>query len=151
LYDLAAYPEHIAPLREEIEGVIGDGGWRKANIEKMWKLDSFIKESLRLHAIHARKHSVLILIVVANRRKVVKPFTFSDGRKVTPGETLAAPANAIHLDDQIYENAESFDGFRFSKLRKQDESAKHLSVSISPDYLAFGYGRHPWYVTLAAN
>src|SRR5690242_5004949 len=26
------------------------------------------------------------------------------------------------------------------------ESAKHQMVSVTPDYLVFGYGRHAWYV-----
>jgi len=48
LYDLAAYPEYVAPLREEAEAVIKEEGWSKKAIGKLHKLDSFLKESQRL-------------------------------------------------------------------------------------------------------
>lgn len=50
LLDLCAYPEHIQPLREEIEEMMAaDGGkFVKSNMTKLRKLDSFIKESQRL-------------------------------------------------------------------------------------------------------
>ena len=50
MYDLAIHPEYVAPLREEIEGFVLTDGWKKQTLMKMWKLDSFIKESLRIHA-----------------------------------------------------------------------------------------------------
>lgn len=37
----------MAPLREEIEAVVQAHGWSKVATDKMVKLDSFIKESLR--------------------------------------------------------------------------------------------------------
>jgi cytochrome P450 len=49
LYDLAIHPEYIDPLREEIESLIASTDWQKITITKMWKLDSFLKESLRMH------------------------------------------------------------------------------------------------------
>jgi cytochrome P450 len=48
-YYLAAFPEYMKPLREEIEEIIQREGWTKAGIDQMSKLDSFIKESQRLH------------------------------------------------------------------------------------------------------
>jgi cytochrome P450 len=47
LYDLAIYPEHVAPLREEVETHLANEGWHKSTFMKMRKLDSFLKESLR--------------------------------------------------------------------------------------------------------
>lgn len=49
LYDLAANPQYIQPLREEIEANLADKGWTKAGMDKMRKVDSFLKESMRLH------------------------------------------------------------------------------------------------------
>jgi hypothetical protein len=54
LYNLAAHPEYIAPLREEIEFLVTSEGWEKSTLAKMRKLDSFLKESLRLHPLAAR-------------------------------------------------------------------------------------------------
>jgi len=49
LYELAARPQYLAPLREEIEGVIERYGWSKMALVHMSKLDSFFKESQRVN------------------------------------------------------------------------------------------------------
>lgn len=50
VYDLVAYPEHIAPLREEVERVLKeDGGWQKGTPAKLELMDSFMKESQRVN------------------------------------------------------------------------------------------------------
>ena len=60
LYHLAAFPEYMKPLREEIEEVVQREGWTKAGIDQMYKVDSFIRESQRLHPLGIRKsHTVL--------------------------------------------------------------------------------------------
>jgi hypothetical protein len=48
LYRLLANPEYIEPLREEVDAVIKEEGWTKAGIDKMHKIDSFIRETQRL-------------------------------------------------------------------------------------------------------
>jgi cytochrome P450 len=48
LFDLATYPEHIEPLREELQEVLKGEPINKENIQKLKKLDSFIRESQRL-------------------------------------------------------------------------------------------------------
>ena len=50
-YDLAAYPEHVAPLREELEAVLSEnnGKFLKSTMPKLRKLDSFMKESQRVN------------------------------------------------------------------------------------------------------
>ena len=54
LYDLASYPEYVKPLREELQAVIaadiakgGNGRLTKVDLTKLWKMDSFLKESQR--------------------------------------------------------------------------------------------------------
>lgn len=50
LFDLAAMPEYLAPLREEIDQVLEEeGGWQGSALGKMRKIDSFLKESQRLN------------------------------------------------------------------------------------------------------
>ena len=51
LYYLATLPEYMQPLREEVEEVVKSEGWTKAGLDKMHKIDSFIRESQRLHPI----------------------------------------------------------------------------------------------------
>lgn len=77
-----------------------------------------------------------------------KDFTFSDGSVVPKGTIVAAASRAIHYDDAFYPNAHVFEPFRFSNMSKEDgEGAKHHFVSTTSDFLAFGHGRHAWYVT----
>jgi cytochrome P450 len=77
----------------------------------------------------------------------VRPFTFSNGVTIPAGTLVAAPMSAIHMDEEVYSNAQNFDGFRFSKLSGLDGDAtetKYQAVTTSSEYLSFGYGRHAW-------
>ncbi|KAM6499133.1 Cytochrome P450 [Amanita muscaria] len=134
LFELATRPEYVQPLRDEIEAVIQEeGGWSKDSVRKLCKMDSFIKECLRVSNL-----GLLTMI-----RKTMKDFTFADGTTIPAGSTLGVPFNAVHTDPDIYADPETFDGFRFEKLREQDgENNKYQVVSLSADYVLFGYGRH---------
>ena len=57
LYDIATRPEYVEPMRKELEAMIREEGLSKVSIGKLRKLDSFIKESLRLSPIGACKSS----------------------------------------------------------------------------------------------
>ena len=46
LYHLAAMPQYIQPMREEVEKVVGKEGWTKAAIDKLNMVDSFLKETM---------------------------------------------------------------------------------------------------------
>lgn len=50
LFDLISFPEYQSPLLQEIETVLAEtGGWNLSAVQKMKRLDSFIKESQRLN------------------------------------------------------------------------------------------------------
>jgi len=134
LYNLATCPEYVHPLREEIEAVIEEQGWSKASIANMTKLDSFVKESMRLAPVSA----------FTLTRKTKKDFTFSDGTTIPAGNLVSVAAPCIHTDPDNYVNPEVFDGLRFEKMRgKESESqSKHSLVSLNSDYILFGHGRH---------
>jgi gliotoxin biosynthesis cytochrome P450 monooxygenase len=54
VFDLASYPEYIPELRAELNQVASeepDGKFRKSSMPKLRKLDSFIKESQRMHPL----------------------------------------------------------------------------------------------------
>jgi len=65
IYDLAAHPEYIPLLRDEIEQVLNEDGndvdgagfkkLKKSSMPKLWKLDSFLKESQRFTPVQLRK------------------------------------------------------------------------------------------------
>lgn len=132
IYDLAAHPELIPPLREEIETLVALEGWQKSTVMKMHKLDSCLKESIRMHPLSQ----------TGSGRKTLKPFTFSNGVTVPEGVTVVAPIEQIHMDPSIYENADKFDGFRFNRLRERDGNAKYQAVNVNNEYLHFGNGQH---------
>ena len=74
-----------------------------------------------------------------------KNFTFSDGTTVPKGSFVTAPVLAIHMDNEKYEDALSFNPWRFSNIREEDgEGTKHQYVATSEDFLPFGYGKHAW-------
>ncbi|KAH9036363.1 cytochrome P450 [Lactarius pseudohatsudake] len=132
LYRLLSNPEYIEPLRHEVETAVAEEGWTKAGMDKMHKIDSFLRESLRFDA------------VLALGRIALRPFTLSNGVIVPAGTWVLAPSATIHMDGEIYPNPEEFDGFRFAKLRERDgvAVAGHQATSTSTEYLAFGHGRH---------
>lgn len=49
-FDLCAHPEYLAPLRDEAMRVLReDGGFKKTTLNKLRKLDSFLRESQRMN------------------------------------------------------------------------------------------------------
>ncbi|RPD64699.1 cytochrome P450 [Lentinus tigrinus ALCF2SS1-7] len=133
LLDLAAYPEYIQPLREEIEGIISAEGWSKAAMGKMWKVDSFLRESQRINGIG----------LTSVTRKTLTDITLNDGTFIPKDTLIVAASYPTHYDDAIYENAETFDPFRFSRMREGDgEGTKHQFVNTSIEYIPFGHGKH---------
>ncbi|KAH9000278.1 cytochrome P450 [Lactarius akahatsu] len=132
LYRLLSNPEYIEPLRHEVETAVAEEGWTKAGMDKMHKIDSLLRESLRVDTI------------LSLRRITLRPFTFSNGVTVPAGTLVAVPSAAVHMDGEIYPNPEEFDGFRFAKLRERDgvAVAGHQATSTSAEFLTFGHGRH---------
>ena len=81
------------------------------------------------------------------QRYALKPFTFSNGQMVPVGTLLSCTSMSVHHDAENYTNADVFDPWRFSDMREgEGEAAKHQMVSTAPEFLAFGHGKHAWYV-----
>lgn len=80
-------------------------------------------------------------------RLTLRPFTFSNGVTIPADTYVALPVNSIHSNEEIYPNAEEFDGFRFSKLRDEEGDVmmtRHQAIATSAKKLTFGIGRHAW-------
>lgn len=59
MYDLAAYPEYVQPLRDEIGAVAAeDGVFKKTSLLKLKLMDSVMKESQRIHPVSTSKYIV---------------------------------------------------------------------------------------------
>lgn len=83
------------------------------------------------------------IFIVTYSRLVLKHFTLSNGLKMTPGTYILAPAGLVSLDDDIWESANEFRGFRFSELRARssEDAHKFQFATITPSALHFGHGR----------
>ncbi|EKM50926.1 uncharacterized protein PHACADRAFT_262822 [Phanerochaete carnosa HHB-10118-sp] len=86
LYHLAAHPEYTKPLREEVEAIVAEYGWSKDSLQKMHKVDSFLKECQRLDS----------LISFLIERKALKDFTFFDGTFIPKGSHVSTSRVMVH-------------------------------------------------------
>ncbi|KAH9827353.1 Cytochrome-P450 [Teratosphaeria destructans] len=130
LYRLCTYPAetYLLPLRDEIRAVCPSGDLTKEALDRMTRLDSFLRECARLQPIG----------VLGSARKVNKDFVFKDGTLVPKGYLIAANQAALHesFTDPV------FDGFRYCRQADATGGKQPQVVSTSTQYLAFGHGRH---------
>jgi hypothetical protein len=162
MYTLAARPEYIAPLREEVEAVVEAEGCTKLSLLNMPKLDSFLRESTRVNTFNGRTPALFLLIcpsflthpVVALMRLVLQDYTFGDGTVVPAGTMVASPTWPHHREEDFYPNPETFDPWRFvpagataavpgdaeeEKASGKSESRKAFTTT-DLQYIPFGHG-----------
>jgi cytochrome P450 len=140
-YNIAAYPQYLPELRDEIRSVLAesDGVFTSTALQAMKKLDSFLKETMRLDPAGASSF----------QRKVKKTFTLSNGQVIPAGVVIEVPAAAISRDPAVFPDPEKFDPWRFARLREQaraageiEASAQNQFVSVNPNLLTVGLGPH---------
>ncbi|OJK01308.1 hypothetical protein ASPACDRAFT_1879884 [Aspergillus aculeatus ATCC 16872] len=131
IYDLAAHPEYLQPLREEIRSVMeADGCFQKTSLTKMKLLDSVVKESQRLNPPG----------LTSLHRYATKEITFSDATVIPKGASLVVSAHRMQ-DESIYPDPHRFNGFRFRQKREQaGHENKHQLVMTSAEHYGFGHG-----------
>lgn len=136
-------------LRSELAAVTSafpdEPEWSNKKLALLHGLDSFVKEVLRLYMTSA-----------AGLMKIVKPangFQFSNGLWLPKGSKICVPTYALHVEDELYADAATFDGYRFSKPwkgpeddREERDARKASMLSVTDDYFAFGGGKHTWFV-----
>ncbi|EAA63242.1 hypothetical protein AN3274.2 [Aspergillus nidulans FGSC A4] len=133
LYDLCARPEYIAPLREEIESVLREEGsiFTKAALNKLLKLDSFMKESQRFNPL-----SLLTFGRVIQSDRILH-----DGLVIPKGTIIGVPAHAISQDGDFYPSPSTFSPFRFVPSAPGEKTAGFVTTNASSS-LSWGYGKH---------
>ncbi|KAF5349711.1 hypothetical protein D9756_008946 [Leucocoprinus leucothites] len=135
LYDLAIHPEYVEEMREEAINAVAEHGWSKIAMTKMRKVDSFMKEALRLNSVGS---------YIMNR-KALKDWTMSDGTFIPAGTFIGVASAAMGVDEALFPDARTFRGFRFAEMRQGDgelDSIKHQMVALETDQIVFGHGRH---------
>ena len=168
IFDIVSAPLESRCMEEiydEVVRVLGEeeGKWTKAGLTKMVRLDSAIRESMRLHNFVA---------LGVQRRVVADGVQTPDGITLPKGANVSVPAYPMHRNQDVYKDADTFDAFRFSRPREtyaasksavmngdRDKSTrigetnkddltellrhKNLSaVSTGENFLHFGHGRH---------
>ncbi|MCJ1454187.1 hypothetical protein MMC28_004538 [Mycoblastus sanguinarius] len=126
LYELAAHPDFCSLLRTE-SGSLAYGNF-KTCAEGLVLMDSFIKECVRINPIDA----------ISCRRKVLSPFEFSDGTRLSPGDWACVPQQAMWLDPKNFPNPHRFDPSRFAATN--DRPSSQLT-EVSETWVLWGYGR----------
>ncbi|KAL8830386.1 MAG: hypothetical protein Q9191_001463 [Dirinaria sp. TL-2023a] len=112
IYSLCKHPEYIQPLRTEI---LRSGRVRfNHQNNELPLLDSFLKETARMNPV----------TIFGMPRKVMAPFTFSDGTHVPANNWIVVPQQSQMKDPANYTNPETFDGFRFVKSNKEGAASE---------------------------
>ena len=128
LDDLCSYPEYVEHLRLELE----NSSSLHSGLDSLPLLDSFLKESARLHPSDS----------ISVRRKVLKPFTFSDGTQLAAGDMACIPLQAIMRDSRHYTDSLRFDAFRFMDSNGMEHISKFTDTSTT--FPLWGLGKHAW-------
>ena len=84
---------------------------------------------------------------VGSNRLSLSSYKFSNGVTIPAGTLFGIPVLSVHTDEELYPNAQEFDGFRFLKMREKEGggvAASHQVVTTSAELLGFGLGRHAW-------
>ncbi|TPX07256.1 uncharacterized protein E0L32_010850 [Thyridium curvatum] len=138
---LGSDAEHntVAVLRDEMRRVVppglGAARWTRANVAKMTRADSLIRETLRAHSVGGR---VMFRTVAAEGG-----LTTNTGVHLPKGSLISFLSQPAHMDGEVLEDAAAFDPFRFSRIREASADGPSLAmVATSHQYLPFGHGRH---------
>ncbi|KAK0621904.1 cytochrome P450 [Bombardia bombarda] len=134
LYDLINHPHSLAEIRTEVEQVKREhGAWTRHSLAALRVLDSFMKESQRVHTLQQ----------LTLQRIAVKPFTFNDGLHLPAGTQISLPNELISKDPDFWgPNAAQFDPKRFLHKREGEDANNSHFASVSDDMLPFGSGTH---------
>ncbi|KAF7181290.1 hypothetical protein CNMCM7691_000508 [Aspergillus felis] len=148
---ICEYPELIQPLREEVISVLQSGGLGHNSLLKLTLMESVMKESQRLEpatlsasspASHVMDFLLTFFIPVSMFRVAKENVTLQDGITIPKGTRLAF-ANNLRLDLRMYPDPETFDGYRFQKMRDDPAQAKLAPFTKTrTTHLAFGHGKH---------
>ncbi|KAK0277736.1 hypothetical protein LTR35_009572 [Friedmanniomyces endolithicus] len=132
IYTLCAQPElYLDPLRAEIRQHCKDGKFTKETLDRLTKVDSFLRECGRTGPIGT----------VASGRYARSDFHFKDGTLIPQGCMVFGNTPVLHRI--VSEEEARFDGFRSSRLAEGGEGTKQPQlVSTGGDNLNFGHGRH---------
>ncbi|KAL8685390.1 MAG: hypothetical protein Q9218_007791, partial [Villophora microphyllina] len=140
LLDLAAHPEVIPTLRQEIQTVrqtMAPGApFTREQLTHLIKEHSTKAPSYTNPLANTCTH---VPNPVALERKVMKSLALSNGIILPPGLKIAIPSSQIALDPEIWDSPREFRPWRFSDIRTKEREQKHnyQYTSSNFDLMAF--------------
>ncbi|TLS27823.1 hypothetical protein PpBr36_02041 [Pyricularia pennisetigena] len=131
LCDLAAHPEAVDVLRRELDEVLVDGKLPATHLQELRKMDSFLRESFRMHPFG----------IFTLQRRIEKPVQISVGPTLPPGTLIAVDGQGIDQSPALWTNPSGFDMYRFYNLRQKpgNENQFHF-LTTGPDSPGWGDG-----------
>lgn len=133
LSDLARHKDTQPLLLGEVKQVLAGKPFHdltQAHLNKMTKVDSFIKESQRLSPN----------ATIGLARKIIKPggITLSNNLLLPQNTYVAVSRWSIMRDPDLWTNPEDFDALRFQKLgQKPGDETKHQFVTLADTSIGF--------------
>ncbi|PKY56019.1 cytochrome P450 [Rhizophagus irregularis] len=128
-YKLVNNPQFLKEILEEQEQLYKSNEksyYSTEQIARMEKLDSFIKETLRVNVNN----------VALQHKTLSSYFTFSNGYQVPKGRLVNICSGEIHSDKELQgQNADEFNAFRY--LKKNSPATR-----ADKSFLTFGLGKH---------
>ncbi|KAF2994245.1 hypothetical protein E8E13_000926 [Curvularia kusanoi] len=130
MLQLCQRPEWQDAIQKEA-GPIGDLTYE--TLTKLPLLDSFIKETVRLHPLDT----------LAVRRKALQPYTFASGTPHVPeGATVAVSSYDQMHDSSYYVTPNEFQPQRF--IQDESPAAASKFTEVSEKFPVWGYGSLAW-------
>ncbi|KAJ5922338.1 hypothetical protein N7516_010041 [Penicillium verrucosum] len=131
--DLSENPALVEDIRKEIIETVGKEGLTKSSTQRLYLLDSAVKESQRLRPLGYSNMERFA------KEKVVLP----DGLIIPKGTSIMV--SACHMmDSSVWTDGDKYDGYRFANLRKNAKNSltsPYQLTSTSPDHMGFGHGK----------
>ncbi|OTB17066.1 hypothetical protein K445DRAFT_74306 [Daldinia sp. EC12] len=131
LCELARHPVAADILRKEVEEVMVDGKLPTTHLQELKRMDSFLRESFRLHPINL--FSLL--------RHLKKPTKLSVGPTIPAGATICVDAEGINRSPDLWQDPDKFDMDRFYNIRQRpgNENRYHF-LTTGADSPGWGDG-----------
>ncbi|KAK2030523.1 cytochrome P450 oxidoreductase GliF [Colletotrichum zoysiae] len=109
LCELSQHPEAVEVLRQELDEVLVDGKLPTTHLQELKRMDSFLRESFRMHPV-----SLFTL-----QRYIEKPVKLSVGPTIPAGAIVGVDAQSINRSPELWTDPDKFDIDRFYRLREK--------------------------------
>lgn len=132
LFDLATHPHFLDVIREEISAQHEEnqGTWDQKAFDCLYKLDSAMKETVRLNPASLTVYS----------RMMLDNHTLSNGVTLKKGSMICVSSCSKQFDHSVFPDPETYDALRAYNLNLDAHRAQPFK-SIDDDGLRWGTGR----------